>query len=79
MGEITPEIRERLERAAQLYEAAAGELDAAAAHARRSGEHFRDANVPRGAAHAWAVRGHLLAAEKSLDEQAIEHSVRARV
>ena len=29
-------------------------------------------------AHAWATRGHLLAAEQSLDEQALEHRVRSR-
>jgi hypothetical protein len=77
--EIPPEIRKRLESAAQLYEQAAAELDAAAAHARRAAEHFRNGDVPRGTAHAWATRGHLLAAEKPLDEQALEHRLRAQV
>jgi hypothetical protein len=79
MSGVPPEIRERLEAAAQLYEAAAEELDAAAAHARRAAEHFRNGEVPRGTAHAWATRGHLLAAEQPLDEQALEHRLRARV
>ena len=79
MEDVPPEVRERLEQAAQLYEGAAVELDTAAAHARRAAEHFRNADVPRGAAHAWAVRGHVLAAERSLDEQALEHRLRARV
>jgi hypothetical protein len=77
--EIPPEIRKRLESAAQLYEQAAAELDTAAAHARRAAEHFRNGDVPRRTAHAWATRGHLLAAEKPLDEQALEHRLRAQV
>jgi hypothetical protein len=68
-----------MEAAAQLYDSAADELEKAAAHARRAAEHFRDGEVPRGGAHAWATRGHLLAAEKSLDEQALEHRLRSRV
>jgi hypothetical protein len=79
MDDVPPEVRQRLEAAAQLYEAAASELGTAAAHARRAAEHFRNGEVPRGTAHAWATRGHLLAAEKPLDEQALEHRLRARV
>jgi hypothetical protein len=79
MTDVPPEIKQRLESAAQLYEAAAGELDLAAAHARRAAEHFRNGEVPRGTAHAWATRGHLLAAEQPLDEQALEHRLRAQV
>ena len=78
MSELRPEIQERLESAAQLYEAAAGELESAATHARRAAEHFRGGEVPRGTAHAWATRGHVLAAERSLDEQALEHRRRAQ-
>ena len=79
MTEVSPEVQQRLESAAQLYEQAAAELDTAAAHARRAAEHFRNGDGPRGTAHAWATRGHLLAAEKALDEQALEHRLRARV
>ncbi|HET7450128.1 MAG TPA: hypothetical protein VFJ78_05985 [Gaiellaceae bacterium] len=64
---------ERLEEAAKLYDQAAVELDQAAAHARWSARHFRDGEIPRGAAHSWAARGHILAAEQALDEQALEH------
>jgi hypothetical protein len=78
MSELPPEIQQRLEAAAQLYEAAAGELESAAAHARTAAEHFRSGEVPRGTAHAWATRGHLLAAEKPLDEQALEHRLRSQ-
>jgi len=73
------ERQQRLEAAAQLYEQAAAELDTAAAHARRAAEHFRNGEVPRGTAHAWATRGHLLAAQQPLDEQALEHRLRSQV
>jgi hypothetical protein len=73
------EVKQRLEAAAQLYDTAADELEKAAAHARRAAEHFRNREVPRGTAHAWATRGHLLAAEKPLDEQALEHRLRSQV
>ena len=73
----TPE--ERRELAAQLFDRAAEELHVASAHARRAAEHFRSGEVPRAAAHAWATRGHVLAAEQALDEQALEHRLRSQV
>jgi hypothetical protein len=76
---MTDEAKQRMEAAAQLFDSAADELEKAAAHSRRAAEHFRDGEVPRGGAHAWATRGHVLAAEKSLDEQALEHRLRSRV
>jgi hypothetical protein len=45
------------EAAARLDEQAAAELDQAAAHCRVAATHFRGAEMPRGAAHAWACRG----------------------
>jgi hypothetical protein len=63
-----------LEAAAQLYDAAADELEQAAEHCRTAARHFRDREVPRGAAHAWAAYGHIRAAEASLDEQARAHA-----
>ena len=78
MADVAPDVRARLEQTAQLYDAAAAELDIAAAHARRAAEHFRNGEVPRGAAHAWSTRGHLLAAERALDEQALEHRLRSQ-
>jgi lactoylglutathione lyase len=67
----------RLEAAAQLFDAAASELERGAAHARRAAVHFRNGDVPPAAAHAWATRGHVLAAEHALDEQALGHRLRA--
>jgi len=57
----------RLEEAAGLFDAAAVELDQAAAHARRAGEHFRTGEVPRATA------------QDSLLRQAREHRERASV
>jgi len=67
-------VPEGLEEAARLYDAAAEELEQAAKHCRTAAGHFRDQEVPRGAAHAWAAYGHIRAAEDSLDEQARAHA-----
>jgi hypothetical protein len=76
---VPDDVRERLEAAAALYEDAAAELERGAAHCRVTAEHFRNGEVPRAAAHAWATRGHVLAASRRLDEQAEEHRLRANV
>ena len=67
-------MSDALEASARLYEEAAGELERALEHCRVAAEHFRNREVPRGTAHAWAVRGHLLNAGARLDEQACEHA-----
>jgi hypothetical protein len=64
----------RLEATAVLYDEAAKQLELAARHCEVAARHFRDGNVPRGAAHAWAARGHALEAQARLDEQAREHA-----
>jgi hypothetical protein len=76
---MTDERQNKLEASAALFDAAAAELDKAAAHARFSAQHLRDGEIPRAGAHAWATRGHLLAAEQALDQQALEHRLRSRV
>ena len=65
--------------AARLYDDAADELELAARHARVAAGHFRNGEVPRGAAHAWAVRGHVLNAQDHLDAQARTHAERSSV
>ncbi|CAN5841843.1 hypothetical protein BH18ACT13_BH18ACT13_21430 [soil metagenome] len=70
-------MNERLNASGELYDAAAEELEQAAAHCRTAAAHFRNGEVPRGTAHAWAARGHVLAAEESLDAQAREHARRS--
>jgi TPR repeat protein len=74
---VEADRKQRLDEAAALYDEAAAELDSAAAHARVAAQHFRDGEVPRGTAHAWATRGHLLKAQRALDDQAVEHSERS--
>ena len=68
---------ERMEEAARLYDRAADELEQAAAHCRTAARHFRNEEVPRGGAHAWAAHGHICAAEEALDEQARTHAARS--
>ena len=70
-------MSEPLEETARLYDAAAAELEQAAAHCRTAASHARTTEVPRMSAHAWAARGHVLAAQESLDEQAREHARRS--
>jgi hypothetical protein len=64
--------------AADLYDEVAAELDLAAAHARTAAQHFRAGDVPRAAAHAWALHGHLREAENRLDAQSREHARRSQ-
>ena len=70
-------MSEALEATAKLYDQAARELEQGARHCEVAARHFRDNLVPRGAAHAWAARGHVLQAEALLDEQAREHARRS--
>jgi len=63
--------------AAALYDSAADELEQAARHCRTAARHFRDREIPRGAAHAWAAFGHIRAAEESLDAQARTHAAKS--
>jgi hypothetical protein len=70
-------VSHALDATARLYDEAAHELEQALAHCRVAAEHFRNREVPRGTAHAWAARGHLLTAESRLDEQAREHAARS--
>ena len=71
-------MSDRLEATAKVYDEAALELVRAARHCEVAAKHFRDGEVPRGAAHAWAARGHLLEAESRLDAQALEHAGRSQ-
>ena len=70
-------MSEGLEEAARLYDAAAEELEKAARHCRTAARHFRDREIPRGAAHAWAAFGDIRAAEESLDAQARAHAAKS--
>jgi hypothetical protein len=67
-------VTDGLEAAAELYERAAAELELACEHCRTAARHFREQEVPRGAAHAWAAVGHMLTAEAALRSQAQAHA-----
>jgi hypothetical protein len=67
-------VSERLDAVAQAYDEIAAELQQALAHVRVAAEHYRNELVPRGAAHAWAAHGHLLAAQEQLEAQARDHA-----
>ena len=70
-------MSDALEASARLYDEVADELQVALDHCRVAAQHFRDELVPRGTAHAWAARGHLLNAEARLDAHAREHASRS--
>jgi 1-aminocyclopropane-1-carboxylate deaminase/D-cysteine desulfhydrase-like pyridoxal-dependent ACC family enzyme len=70
-------VPEGPDEAEALYDAAAEELEQAAKHCRTAARHFRDREIPRGAAHAWAALGHIRAAEESLDAQARTHATKS--
>src|SRR5215204_1434052 len=67
-----------LEEAALIYEAAAAELDQAESHCRTAAHHFRESEIPRAAAHAWAAFGHVRIAEDSLEDQARTHARKSK-
>jgi hypothetical protein len=64
--------------AARKYDEAATELEAAAAHLRLAAMHFRDAEVPRGCAHAFAAYGHVRSGQRLIDENAMVHASKAQ-
>jgi len=64
--------------AAQKLEALAGELEAAAVHARTAAHHFRDQDIPRAAAHEFALFGHMTKARLVLEDLAMEHASRSK-
>lgn len=70
-------MSERLEAVAEAYDEIAAELEQALAHVRVAAEHYRNELIPRGAAHAWAAHGHLLAARERLEAQARDHAARS--
>jgi hypothetical protein len=68
---LTDEVFESI---SERYEMLAEELDTAAEHARVAARHFREREVPRGCAHAFAAQGHLSAAQNLMDELALLHA-----
>ena len=68
---------EAREAQAKIFDAIAAESDRLATHARVAAGHFRAGEIPRGAAHAFALEGHLIAARRLLDDAAILHAARS--
>lgn len=66
------------ETTAQSYEEAAAELETATKHLRVTARHFRNQEVPRGCAHAWAATGHLKNVQGQLDTLATLHAAEAQ-
>ncbi|KAF0242850.1 MAG: hypothetical protein FD180_3701 [Planctomycetota bacterium] len=64
--------------AATRLDSIARELESAALHARTAAGHFRQGNVPRAAAHAFAAIGHSAGAGRVIEDVARSHAKRAR-
>jgi hypothetical protein len=62
---------------AARYDQAADELEAAVHHLRTAAQRFRDADVPRGCAHAFAAYGHMHTAQGQIDLNAVIHASKA--
>jgi hypothetical protein len=61
------------------YEESAAELDRAAAHLRIAARQFRERNVARGCAHAFAAYGHIHVVQRQIDEHAEQHRTKAQI
>lgn len=66
------------ESTARKYEQSADELEAAAQHLRIAAQRFRDKDVPRDCAHAFAAYRHMCTGQTQLDENAVLHASKAQ-
>lgn len=64
---------------AQRLDLVAKELESAAKHAKISANHIRNGEIPRFAAHALAVEGHIVMARSELNTIAVFHSSKAHI
>jgi len=71
-GEMDPRDEQ-----AERFDQVAAELELAAAHCRSTAKHFRDREIPRAGAHAFAAHGHWVAAGATFDEAAVAHADKA--
>jgi len=62
------------EAAAAEYERAANQLELVARHLRTTAHHFREGDVPRACAHAWAAFGDLRRATAAIEGLAMMHA-----
>ena len=66
------------EAVAARYDQADDELEAAVHHLRVAAQRFRDHDVPRGCAHAFAAYGHMHTAQDKVDENAVTQASKAQ-
>ena len=64
---------------AEVFQHAAEQLERAAAHCRIAALHYRNREVPRGCAHAFAALGDLSIAEQALRSNAEFHAGKASI
>lgn len=62
---------------AEQFESVAKELERAAEHCRVAAQHYRERNVPRAAAHAWAAFGHVHHSSAELHAAAEAHAAKS--
>lgn len=67
------------DQAAARNDATADQLERAARHLRTAARHYRDREISRGCAHAWATHGHIRPATARIDENAVLHASKASV
>ena len=67
-------VQDSFNEAADEFDRAAEQLEAGARHLRVAAKHFRDKNVPRGCAHAFAAHGHMKRAQDHVDHRAVIHA-----
>jgi len=70
---------ETIETAAGELEEAAHQLEMAVRHLRVAAQHFRDGEIPRACAHAFAAHGHMLEGRRHVDHRAVVHSTKSNV
>ncbi len=60
--------------AADEFDEAAQLLEEAVRHLRVAADHFRNGEVPRGCAHAFAAYGRMHTAQSQIDQRAVVHA-----
>jgi hypothetical protein len=73
---MTEETRET---AAAEFDGAADELERAVEHLRIAATHFRDGEIARACAHAFAAEGHMLEARGKIEHRALVHRTKSQV
>ena len=69
----------KLETSAKQYDEIAKELQKAVEHYKTCAKHFRENEIPRGAAHAFAGWGHMNKAEQLLKDESIVHAENSKI